>query len=281
MMSVTATSPRASGVCIRTRSMMVGLSISSIPLVAIPFIYAYNGQLVFIVASILLLLPLITSLTLKQPSYIKPVSKIEGWWGVVHEWRSIGRFIIQQKRFRSLVFFYSFWQAVQDSIDLFGQLFFTFLNIPVKLFGFIYASNRILQGIGGQVAYRFKKVMSSAQILGLFCIELILFFFLGAYSRSYVGVLVFSARNFFEGVSGPISSSMINKEITEGSRVTLLSVEPTLTRVIQTVLVLILGILFDKFSIPNVFIITGTSVAIVLGILYITTTTYTLARDKA
>lgn len=263
------------------RSMMVGLSISSIPLVAIPFIYAYNGQLVFIISSALLLLPLITSLTLKQPSYIKPVSKIEGWWGVVHEWRSIGRFIIQQKRFRSLVFFYSFWQAVQDSIDLFGQLFFTFLNIPVKLFGFIYASNRILQGIGGQVAYRFKKVMSSAQILGLFCIELILFFFLGAYSRSYVGVLVFSARNFFEGVSGPISSSMINKEITEGNRVTLLSVEPTLTRVIQTVLVLILGILFDKFSIPNVFIITGTSVAIVLGILYITTTTYTLARDKA
>src|SRR3990167_9130355 len=260
--------------------MMVGLSISSIPLVAIPFIYAYNGQLVFIISSALLLLPLITSLTLKQPSYIKPVSKIEGWWGVVHEWRSIGRFIIQQRRFRSLVFFYSFWQAVQDSIDLFGQLFFTFLNIPVKLFGFIYASNRILQGIGGQLAYRFKKVMSSAQILGLFCIELILFFFLGAYSRSYVGVLVFSARNFFEGVSGPISSSMINKEITEGGRITLLSVEPTITRLIQTILVFVLGLLFNAFSVPHVFLMTGIFVAVILCLLYVMAVR-SLASEKA
>lgn len=252
------------------RSMAIGLSISSIPLIAMPFIYVYNGQLVFLISSILLLLPLIVSVTLKQPTYTKPVSQIEGWWSVVHEWRSIGRFVIQQKRFRSLVLFYSFWQAVQDSIDLFGQLFFTFLNIPVRFFGFIYAGNRILQGIGGQVAYRFKKVMSSAQILALFCVELVLFFFLGAYSRSFMGVLVFSVRNFFEGVSGPISSGMINKEITQGYRVTLLSVEPTLTTLIKTILVFVLGLLFDKFSVPQVFLITGTSVAVVLGLLYIT-----------
>src|SRR3989338_7999277 len=184
--------------------MAVGLSFSSILIVGMPFIYAYNNNLVFYISSAILFIPFLISFSLHQPTYIKPVSKIEGWWSVVHEWRGIARFVITQKRFRALVFFYSFWQAIQDSIDLFGQLFFTFLNIPVRLFGFIYASNRILQGIGGQVAYRFRKVMSSAQILGLFCIELILFFFLGAYSRSYVGVLVFSARNFFEGVSGPI-----------------------------------------------------------------------------
>jgi MFS family permease len=266
------------------RSMVIGLSLSSIPLVAIPFIYAYNSQLVFMISSGLLFLPLMVSLTLKQPTYTKPVSKIEGWWGVVHEWRGIGRFVLQQKRFRTLVFFYSFWQAVQDSIDLFGQLFFTFLNIPVRLFGFIYASNRILQGIGGQVAYRFRKAMSSAQILGLFCIELVLFFFLGAYSRSYIGVLVFSARNFFEGVSGPISSGMINKEITEGNRITLLSVEPTLTTLIQTILVFILGILFDKFSVPNVFLITGIAVTVIMSVLYITTINslkYSNSYDKS
>lgn len=262
------------------RSMAVGLSISSIPLVAIPFIYAHNNQLVFIISSALLLLPLIISFSLKQPSYIKPVSKIEGLWSVVHEWRSIGQFVIQQKRFRTLVFFYSFWQAVQDSIDLFGQLFFTFLNVPVRFFGFIYASNRILQGLGGQVAYRFRKVMNSAQILGLFSIELVLFFFLGALAQNYIGVLVFSVRNFFEGVSGPISSGMINMEITEGNRITLLSVEPTLTTLIQTILVFVLGILFDKFSMPHVFLIMGFGTGLLLVILYIATIR-SLAKNNA
>lgn len=252
------------------RSMSVGLSASSVLIIGMPFIYAYNNHLVFILASILLFIPLIISFTLEQPSYAKPVSKIEGWWSVVHEWRDIGQFVIKQKRFRALVFFYSFWQAVQDSIDLFGQLFFTFLNVPVKFFGFIYASNRVLQGLGGHIAYKFKKFITSAQILGLFSIELVLFFFLGAWAKNYLGVLAFSVRNFFEGVSGPVSSGMINKEITETNRVTLLSVEPTITTLIQTVLVFVFGILFNKFTVPQTFLIIGVSTALILFGLYIT-----------
>jgi len=158
------------------QSMAVGLSISSILIVGMPFIYAYNNNLVFYISSAILFIPFLISFSLHQPTYIKPVSKIEGWWSVVHEWRDIARFVVKQKRFRALVFFYSFWQAVQDSIDLFGQLFFTFLNIPVRFFGFIYASNRVLQGLGGYLAYKFKKVLSSAQLLGLFSIELIVMF---------------------------------------------------------------------------------------------------------
>ncbi|OGN26318.1 MAG: hypothetical protein A2925_00275 [Candidatus Yanofskybacteria bacterium RIFCSPLOWO2_01_FULL_44_22] len=262
------------------QSMAVGLSISSILIVGMPFIYAYNNNLVFYISSAILFIPFLISFSLHQPTYIKPVSKIEGWWSVVHEWRDIARFVVKQKRFRALVFFYSFWQAVQDSIDLFGQLFFTFLNIPVRFFGFIYASNRVLQGLGGYLAYKFKKVLSSAQLLGLFSIELVLFFFLGAWAKSYMGVLVFSVRNFFEGVSGPVSSGMINKEITEGGRITLLSVEPTLTRLIQTILVFVLGLLFNAFSVPHVFLMTGIAVAVILSLLYVMAVR-SLASEKA
>jgi MFS family permease len=251
------------------KSMAVGLSVSSILIVGMPFIYAYNYRLVFFISSIILFIPFLISFSLHQPSYIKPVSKIEGWWSVVHEWRDIARFVIKQKRFRTLVLFYSFWQAVQDSIDLFGQLFFTFLNIPVRFFGFIYASNRVLQGLGGYMAYKFKKAMNSVQILGLFSVELVLFFFLGAWAKSFMGVFVFSARNFFEGVSGPVSSGMINKEITEGGRITLLSVEPTLTRLFQTIMVFVLGLLFNTFSVPYTFFITGIVVALIMVVLYI------------
>jgi len=95
-----------------------------------------------------------------------------------------------------------------------------------------------------------------------------------------MGVLVFSVRNFFEGVSGPVSSGMINKEITEGGRITLLSVEPTLTRLIQTILVFVLGLLFNAFSVPHVFLMTGIAVAVILSLLYVMAVR-SLASEKA
>ena len=251
------------------QSMMIALSAGSGLLIAMPFIYAHNNNIVFIINFALLLIPLIISFTLKQPTFTKPVAKIEGWWNVVHEWKDIGRFVMEQKRYRATIFFFAFWQAFQDAIDNFSQIFFIFIKIPTQLFGVIYAVNRILQGIGGQVAHLFKKTMSTLQIFGMFSLELVLFFFLGAYANSYSGALLFWTRNFFEGVSGPLSSGMVNKEITTGNRVTLLSVEPALTTLIQGVLVLILGILFDNFSVPHVFVMIGVVVAVMLSALYV------------
>ncbi len=251
------------------RSMSVGLSLSSVFLILMPFLYAYDNQSVFFAGFLLLLIPFGIALTLKQPSYGKSVAKIEGWWGVMREWRTIGTFIAKQKRYRALVLFYSFWQATQDAIDLFSQLFFAFIKIPVQFFGTLYAANRILQALGGHIAYLFTKTMGSIKVLALFSVELALFFFFGAYANQYFGILLFPARNFFEGVSGPTSSGMINKEITEGYRITLLSVEPTVTRFIQGILVFILGILFDAFSVPHVFLITGVAVSVIMVILYL------------
>jgi len=250
------------------RSMAIGLAVSSVFLIGMPFFYTYNINLVFYIGFGLLLVPLFVSLFLKQPSYTKPVAKVEGWSNVVREWRTIGKFIVQQKRYRTLVFFYAFWQAVQDAIDLFSQLFFVYIKIPTQFFGTLYAANRVLQAIGGQVAYLFTRTMSSAKILAIFSVQLVFFFFFGAYTNQYLGVLVFPIRNFFEGVASPISSRMINKEITEGYRITLLSVEPTLKRLIEGTLVVVLGFLFSIFSVPEVFIMTGIGVAIILVVLY-------------
>jgi len=250
------------------RSIAVGLSISSGFLILMPFIYTYNNQLVFFVNFALLLLPLGVSLTLHQPSYRKPVAKVEGWWSLIHEWRTIGRFIITNKRYRTLVFFYAFWQAIQDAIDIFSQLFFTFIKIPTQFFGALYAVNRLLQAAGGQIAYVVRRTMSSTKILALFSVELILFFFFGAYANQYFGLVLFPARNFFEGMSVPIRSGMINKEIVDGYRITLLSVKPTIRRLIQGILVFALGILFDTFSVPHVFMITGVTTVVILSVLY-------------
>ncbi len=250
------------------QSMMVALSAGSGFLIAMPFIFAHNNQLVFYINFGLLLIPLLLSFTLKQPTFAKPVAKVEGWWNVIHEWRGIGKFIVEQKRYRTIIFFYAFWQAFQDAIDNFSQIFFIFVKIPTEFFGVIYAVNRILQGIGGQVAYLFKKTMSSLQIFGMFSIELVLFFFGGAYANTYTGAFLFWTRNFFEGVSGPLSSGMVNKEITTANRITLLSVEPALTTLIQGILVLVLGIMFDKFSVPHVFLMTGIVLTVILSVLY-------------
>jgi|GEM_PF-2540870 len=262
------------------RSMAFGLAVSSVFLIGMPFFYAYNYQIVFFIGFALLLVPFIVSFSLTQPSYTKPVAKVEGWWNVIHEWRTIGKFIIRQKRYRSLIFFYAFWQAIQDAMDLFSQLFFTYIKIPTQFFGTLYAANRVLQAVGGQVAYLFSRAMSSAKILGIFSVQLVFFFFFGAYTPQYLGILVFPIRNFFEGVASPISSRMINKEITEGYRITLLSVEPTLKRLIEGALVFILGLLFDAFSVPHVFLMTGVAVAVILSLLYIMAVR-SLATEKA
>lgn len=251
------------------RSKMVSLTAGAGLLIAMPFIYVYNNQLVFFINSALLLISIAVSFTLTQPSMSKSVAKVEGWMNMVHEWHSIGRFIIEQKRYRTVIFFFAFWQAVQDSIDTFSQLFFLFLRIPAEFFGMIYAVNRILQGVGGQVAYLLKKIMNSVGILALFSIELILFFFTGAFANYYIGIVLFPIRNFFEGISDPISSGMVNREITGGNRITLLSVEPTIASLIQGILVFVFGLLFNDFSVPHVFFIIGVGVAVILFVLYI------------
>src|SRR3989344_1590361 len=248
--------------------MFIALSVGSIFLIVMPFIYTYSNTLIFFLNFAFLLIPLMVSLTLEQPASTKKVAKIEGWWSVVHEWRDIGRFVIKQRRYRAIIFFYAFWQAFQDAIDNFSQIFFTFVKIPTQFFGAMYAANRIFQGIGGQVAYLFRKTLNSLQIFAMFSIELVLFFFFGAFANAYMGALVFWVRNFFEGVSEPISSGQVNKEIRRGNRVTLLSVEPTLARLIQGILVLILGVLFDSFTVPVVFIIIGIVVVFIFPILY-------------
>jgi MFS family permease len=250
------------------RSKMVSLSAGSGLLIAMPFIYSQNNRIVFYINSILLLIPILFSFTLRQPRVSKQVAKVEGWMNVIHEWRSIGRFIIEQKRYRAIIFFFAFWQAVQDAIDTFSQLFFLFVGIPAKFFGILYAVNRVLQGVGGQVAYLLKKVLNSLQILALFSIELALFFFAGGYANQFVGTILFPIRNFFEGVSDPLSSGMVNKEIVHGNRITLLSVEPTISSLIEGILVLIMGFLFNAFSVPHVFLIIGITVTIVLTFLY-------------
>lgn len=251
------------------RSKMVSLSAGAGLLIAMPFIFVYNNHLVFFINSALMLISIAVSFTLTQPHMSKSVAKVEGWMNMVHEWRSIGRFIFEQKRFRAVIFFFAFWQAVQDSIDTFSQLFFLFLQIPAEFFGMIYAVNRILQGLGGQVAYFLKKIMNSIGILTLFSVELILFFFTGAFANYYVGIILFPIRNFFEGISDPISSGMVNREITGGNRITLLSVEPTIASLIQGILVFIFGLLFNAFSVPHVFFIIGVLVTVVLLGLYI------------
>ena len=73
---------------------------------------------------------------------------------------------------------------------------------------------------------------------------------------------------------------MINKEIREGYRITLLSVEPTLKRLIEGALVFILGLLFDAFSVPHVFLMTGVAVAVILSLLYLMAVR-SLATEKA
>ncbi|MEK6928064.1 MAG: MFS transporter [Nanoarchaeota archaeon] len=262
------------------QSTFISLIIGSVLLILIPFIYTYNNNLIFFLNFVLLLIPLIVSFTLEQPTYIKKVSKIEGWWGVVHEWRDIGRFVIKQKRYRAIIFFYAFWQAFQDAIDNFSQIFFTFVKIPVQFFGAIYSANRILYGLGGQVAYIFKRTLNVLQLFAMFSLELILFFFFGAFANAYTGALVFLVRNFFEGVSEPISSGQVNKEITKGNRITLLSVEPTLARLVQGVLVLIMGVLFDTFSVPHVFIIMGIALIFILSTLYFMATRAISSKEK-
>src|SRR3989344_1829484 len=161
------------------RSMFIALSVGSIFLIVMPFIYTYSNTLIFFLNFALLLIPLMVSLTLEQPASTKKVAKIEGWWSVVHEWRDIGRFVIKQRRYRAIIFFYAFWQAFQDAIDNFSQIFFTFVKIPTQFFGAVYSANRILYGVGGQVAYLFKKAFSYLQIFAMFSLELILFFFFG------------------------------------------------------------------------------------------------------
>jgi MFS family permease len=229
------------------RSVAVGLAIGSGFLMIMPFIYHYSNRLIFVINFALLLIPVVISFTLDNPHATKSVAKIEGWSNVVSEWRSIGKFILKQKRYQAVIFFFAFWQAVQDAIDSFSQLFFIFLRVPVEFFGMIYATNRILQAVGGQIAYVFKRAMSSLQIFAVFSLELIVFFFTGAFANYSVGIILFPVRNFFEGISDPLSSGMVNKEITEGNRITLLSVEPTIARLIQGILVLLFGFLFNVF----------------------------------
>lgn len=241
--------------------------ISMILLIAVSLIYTYDRQLPFILSAGFFAISALVAVTLAQPRYRKNVAA-KGDNIFAQDWQRISSVIKNNKRYTSTMLFFTTWGAIQDALDEFMQLYFQFLRIPTQLFGFIYAANRGLHGVGALYAERYKQ-RSVPSVMASFGIQLGVFFLLAATIRHYAGVLLFPLRNIMEGVSGPLYEGYIHREITEGDRITLLSVGSFVASTVQALISLLLGLLFTYYTVPTVFLLMGLVTVVILLPLYL------------
>lgn len=251
------------------KSITISQPIGALFLIITPFIYAFNAPLAFLVNSALLLFAFFVSLSLAQPSFIKHVGKEEGFAKLFTDSRRIFGYIRSRKRYSTLMLFTAAWHGIQDAIDEFQQIFLQFLQVPTQLFGFVYGANRVMQGAGAYFAHKAKRFFNQLRFLSFLGVSLTVFFFVVSLVKTAFGAVIFPLRNFIEGFATPLESSYLNHEITDGDRVSLLSVGNLFAGILKAVFTFLIGILFDIFTVPTVFVILGVGTAVIMLALYI------------
>lgn len=251
------------------RATTISQPVSALFLVVIPIIYAFDARFAFLVNAALLFISLLVSLTLAQPSFYKHISKEEGFARIFADGKRIFAFVKTHKRYSGYTMFSAAWHGIQDAVDEFQQIFFQFLQVPVQFFGLIYGANRLMQGVGSYFTHNWKKHFSQLKTLSLLGTSLTIFLLVAASLKSMFGAIIFPLRNAIEGFASPLNQSFLNREITEGDRVTLLSVGNLFAGILKAIFTLLIGLLFDMFSVPMVFTLLALGTAVIMGILYI------------
>jgi MFS family permease len=129
-------------------------------------------------------------------------------------------------------------------------IYYSHVDIPVVLFGFIAAANSFIAGLGGMVAHKIEKKMDSRHALLLPLLMAPAYFLLGWFDTVWVVPLV-ALNGFLWGISVPIARDLLHQNTPSKIRATVMSVSEMGTRIIYIILAYPFALLVDKMGIQT------------------------------
>ena len=168
--------------------------------------------------------------------------------------------LIENSKLRWLIVYSSAMGVATLSMAWFAQPFFIAIDLPLVLFGIVWALLNFTSGISSYNSHYFSNKFSYRNLIYYSVIISLSFFFLGFSIISYGLVFIFIIY-FFRGIVTPILRNEINKITSSNIRATVLSVRSFIIRVSFAILAPILGYIAEHNSLS----ITFYFLAVVIG----------------
>ncbi|MAG20097.1 hypothetical protein CL618_01550, partial [archaeon] len=144
-----------------------------------------------------------------------------------------------------------------DFIFSYSQIYFKLINIPIVLFGIIFAFEALIEGIGGWSADKIKKYFSYKSIFSSSLLFTLLIIFLMSYIRSYIGILLFLLVMFINGMFRIIRRGYIHDRVKSYNRATIDSISTFGMSILIIIFEPIFGKIADIYSIQTSFFVLG------------------------
>ena len=168
--------------------------------------------------------------------------------------------LIENSKLRWLIVYSSAMGVATLSMAWFSQPFFIAIDLPLVLFGIVWALLNFTSGFSSYNSHYFSNKFSYRNLIYYSVIISLSFFFLGFSIISY-GLFFIFIIYFFRGIVTPILRNEINKITSSNIRATVLSVRSFIIRVSFSILAPILGYIAEHNSLS----ITFYFLAVVIG----------------
>jgi Na+/melibiose symporter-like transporter len=159
------------------------------------------------------------SLFLIEPKYDKSASS-----SMLSHIRESARELLSNRQLFLLVLAYLLFEAFGESVHQISQIFYAFNEIPVKYFGFIFATLFGLSALGALISHDVSEMLGEKRTLIVSTLFSMLGLFAATCTRGWIAVAFLVSGSIFFGIRNPIMSHMTNMEIESSNRATILSI---------------------------------------------------------
>jgi hypothetical protein len=221
--------------------------VNAVFLIIVPFIYAIDPKLPFLLGMVIYSALFFVSLFFVEPPVKKESVKFLDTVGVALREINSNRFVLFLivALAISLAFNYSMTEFIQPTFQLAG--------ISVVFFGLIYAIKRIIMGVGSSLIGKLETKFNSRQIVIIASIILLISAVLFSTLFWVFVIIAFLALSLTEGMNRVVIEHSINKRIRPDTRTTILSIKSLSIDVFKIIIVIPLAIYTDLFGLGEMF----------------------------
>ncbi|MBP7094397.1 MAG: MFS transporter [Candidatus Kapabacteria bacterium] len=215
---------------------------------------AVSLHLPFYVQAVWMLVPIVASVMLIEPSLHRRAGHKAGW----QEMKEIlSRVFLHDTHIRSLIITSSVLSATTLTMVWLIQPYWTYVGIPVALFGVLWASGNALVGVVSIRAHIVADRISTNSMLAILIVAVSLSCIIAGLWPSMITAGLLAVMYISRGLLNPIVNNDLNKRVTSGQRATVLSLRQLGMRFIFLIMAPFIGYMGDLTSIPTAVVITG------------------------
>lgn len=169
----------------------------------------------------------------------------------------LSRVFLHDTHIRSLIITSSVLSATTLTMVWLIQPYWTYVGIPVALFGVLWASGNALVGVVSIRAHIVADRISTNSMLAILIAAVSLSCIIAGLWPSMITAGLLAVMYISRGLLNPIVNNDLNKRVTSGQRATVLSLRQLGMRFIFLIMAPFIGYMGDLTSIPTAVVITG------------------------